>query len=115
RNGWRIACIDEPLAIRHLHNGCSIRTNYEAVYESCVYILREHEQYLRTNPVNYANWAKLCAMSAVQTKRFADARAWLRRAARTCPRNWQNYARLAIVWTPLLRSLVWRKPPNTDI
>ena len=115
RNGWRIATIDEPLAIRHLHNGASIRTNYKAVYESCLYILREHEQHLRINPRNYANWATLCAMSAVQLKRFRNARFWLRRAVWTCPGNWRSLARLAVVSTPLLRSVAWRKPPNTDL
>lgn len=115
RSDWRIASIEEPLAIRHLHNGSSIRTNHQAVYESCLYILREHEQFLRVNPRNYANWATLCAMTAVQIKRFTDARVWLRRAVRTCPGNWRNYARLAVVSIPLLRSVAWRKSPNTDL
>ena len=115
RNGWRIASVDEPLAIRHLHNDCSIRKNYEAVYESCLYILREHEQFLRINPRNYANWATLCAMSAVQLRRFTEARIWLARAIRTRPQNWRNYARFAVASTPLLRSVVWRKAPNTDL
>jgi glycosyltransferase involved in cell wall biosynthesis len=115
RNGWKISRISEPLAIRHLHGGPSIRTNYEAVYQSCLYILRKHETVLRSKPRNYANWATLCAMAAVQINQYSEARRWLVRAIRTCPSNVSNYARMGLMYVPGVRSFLFRKLPNTDI
>ncbi len=98
--GLQSRAVMRPLVDRWVGRDDHIRSNDRAVFEGTVRLLELHTDRLALDPPFMADIAATGAYRAVRLGKIEDARRLMWLAARTQPRKWRHWARLAGLIVP---------------
>ena len=110
--GARIGAIPDPLVVYYVASPDSITRDLAAGLDGYLFLLEQHGELLRRDPVRLANYQAIAAVRAARLGRAALARRLFAAAVRTRPGRPIAWARLGASLAPAAaQRRIWKTPP----